>query len=212
MKTYSASPRPTEPELFQKLARQRQMMSLIEQEILAGAGFFSFDKADWVKLWRDPGHAVTSDCGRITAYRAITLEGTLLWHVFHADKKRGYHATEADPFEAMELAVDSWTRRRQVRARWGEVEKIARDLRTGRQRFDVLVSDAHRSPLCTLGTQGFLNAIGMGHVNGLNGRLAGMLMKVEPQLGFAIYEAYQRVQAEGYGVAGRDARRVEAIN
>lgn len=210
MTTHRLPPRPGKPELFQKLARQRQMLSLIEQEILAGTGSFSFDKADWVKLWCDTGNAVTSDCGHIIAYRAITLDGTLLWYVFHDRKKRGYHATETDPFAAMEVAEDSWQRRREVRGRWGEVEQVARDLRKGRQHFDVLVSDAYRSPLCSLGTHGFLTAIGMGHVNGLNGRLAGMLMKVEPQLGFAIFEAWKRVQAEGQAPVHSKVKGIEA--
>lgn len=202
--------RPTRPELFQKLAGQRQMMSLVEQEILASAGVFCFDKADWVKLWCDTGNVVTSDCGRITAYRAITLDGTLLWYVFHDSKKRGFHAGETDPFAAIEAAKDAWARRRQIRARWDEVESIATDLRKGRQKFDVLVSDAHRSPLCSFGIKGFLTSIGMGRANGLNGRLAGVLMKLEPQLGFAIYEAWKRVQAEGQVRARTDPKGTKA--
>jgi hypothetical protein len=182
--------------LFQTLARQRQMTSLIDQEILASGDTFSYDKADWVKLWCDPGHAVTSDCGTITAYRAITIDGTLLWYVFREGKTRGYHASAQDPIAAIDEASNAWMRRKQIKARWKDIEKIATDLRTGRQSFEVRVSDAHASPLCSLGIDGFMRSVGLGGFSRISGRLAGMLMKVEPQLGFVIYEAWRRMQAD----------------
>lgn len=190
------APRPGLTKLLQLLAGQRQMMSLIEKDILAASGTFEFDKRDWVKLWFDPGNVVTSDCGTVRAYRAITIEGTLMWYVFTDGKRRGYHAISGDPFAAMEEARTAWQRRRQIKARWGDIEAIARDLRSGRKSFEVRISDAHASPLCTLGIDGFMRSVGLGGFSRVSGRMAGMLMKIEPQLGFVIYEAWLRVQAE----------------
>ena len=184
---------PTLPLLFQELASTRQMMSLMEKEFLAGSGAFVFDKADWVRLWYDPEHAIRSDCGTMTAYRAITVGGQLLWYVFTDGKTRGFHAIETDPFAAMEAADRALARRKMIRAdHWDRIETVASDLRNGRQKFSVSLDDAHRSPLCTLGIEGFMQSVGLGRVQQINGRLAGFLFKIEPQVGFVIHEAWLR--------------------
>ncbi|MEM6308745.1 MAG: hypothetical protein AAF754_01755 [Pseudomonadota bacterium] len=190
-----AHPAPME-KLFFQLANTRQMMSLMEKDILGAANTFIYDKTDWVKLWFDPDHAVTSDCGTITAYRAITIQGQLLWYVFGAGKSRGYHATCADPFAAMAEAQDVWARRKYIKTEWAFVETLARDLRLGKRKLEVRIEDAHASPLCTLGIEGFMASVGLKGVRKISGRIAGLLMKIEPQLGFVIFQAWQREQAQ----------------
>lgn len=174
------------------LAQQRPMTSLMEKEILAEGSDMVFDKADWVPLYMDRGHCITSDCGKMKAYRSITLKGQLLWMVFTPGKIKGYHALANDPFEAMEQAQDSWANRRAVRQDWNEVKRTARDLIWGRQRFDVRLEDLEACPLCTLGIEGFRSAVGLGRVRRIPGRLAALLMMIEPQMGFVIHAAMQR--------------------
>lgn len=184
------------------LAKQRQMTSLIDQEIVSDGRDFVFDKTDWVPLYFDKGYAVRSDCGKVIAYRAVTLDLQLLWLVFGEGKQRGYHAIEADPVAATHAAKATWARRAFVRSNWSEVEQVAQDLILGRARFDILWEDAVASPLCSLGIEGFIRSIGMPRVRRMNGRLAACLMKIEPQMGFVIYEAMQRRANAGQHVSG----------
>lgn len=174
------------------LAQQRQMTSLMEKEIIAETPDMVFTKADWVPLYYDRGHKVTSDCGTIWAFRALTLKGQFLWFVLTKDKTHGYHATATDPIAAIEMAKRAWDHRRAVRQDWHKVESTARDLILGRQRFDVRIEDLFNSPLCHIGFEGFRQAVGLGRVKRIPGRLAAILMQIEPQLGFLIHAAWQR--------------------
>ena len=184
------------------LAQQRSMTSLMEIEIAAASADMVFDKSDWVPLYFDLGQKVTSDCGEMSAFRALTLQGQFLWMVFTPSKVHGYHAACDDPFEAMELAQAAWNHRREVRQDWTLVEQTARDLLWGRQRFWVTIEDVKASPLCTLGCDGFRNAIGLGRIKRIPGWLAAALMKIEPQMGFVIHAAMvRRTQAGRAGQA-----------
>lgn len=174
------------------LAKERQMTSLIDKEIAANSDDMVFSKADWVPLYYDLGQKVTSDCGKIFAYRALTLKGQKLWLVFGTGKSHGYHATCADPFVAIERAQLTWAHRRAVKQDWDRVEAMARDLIWGRARFDIRVEDLKASPLCTLGIEGFRSAIGLSRVTRISGRTAALLMKVEPQMGFVLHAAMER--------------------
>jgi len=174
------------------LAKRRQLTSLIDKEIIAESADMVFQKTDWVPLYMDRGHVVASGCGRMRAYRSITMKGRFLWMVFTPGKERGYHALANDPIEAMEQAQASWEERRAVRHNWDQIERTARDLIWGRQRFDISIDDLDACPLCTLGIEGFRNAIGMGRVTRMSGRTAALLMKVEPQVGFLISAAMAR--------------------
>ncbi len=178
------------------LAKQRPLTSLIEKELIAGTADFEYDKSDWVPLYFDRGNAVTSDCGTITAFRAATLQGQLLWMVHTPGKSCGYHADCDDPFDAIEQAKTSWASRKAVRQDWDLVEQTAKDLLWGKQRFDVRIEDAHASPLCTAGVEGFRSAIGLGRFTKMPGWMAAVLFKVEPQMGFVIHAAMQRHAAE----------------
>ncbi|MEM8576716.1 MAG: hypothetical protein AAGF60_02590 [Pseudomonadota bacterium] len=185
------------PKPFFTLAAARQMTSLIERELLLAAPPFVRDTSDWVKLWYDPGNAKTSECGQMTAYRAVTDGGRTLWFVFTPRKARGYHALTDCHIAAMDMARRAWAQRRAVRADWPAVEALARELRLGRVRLDVRMDDAERSPLCTLGIEGFLRGVGLGRVRQISGRLAAWLMLIEPQMGFVLHEAALRQRAAG---------------
>lgn len=182
------------------LAQQRQMTSLIDKEIISSGGEFIFDKTDWVPLYYDTGYDVRSECGTATAYRAATLDGHLLWLVFTPAKRRGYHATSHDPVQAIADAKASWARRSMVRKEWDGVEHSARALRKFQGDFDIRIEDAQASPLCSLGIEGFMRSIGIGRVQRIPGWLAGWLMKLEPQMGFVIFEAMQRHAAQAPNV------------
>ncbi|MGR3500812.1 hypothetical protein [Pseudaestuariivita sp.] len=174
------------------LARERQMMSLIEREILSGTDTLVIHSENWVKMWVDTGNVVTSDCGTMRAERGITRDGQLLWLVSREGKAKAYHATAADPFAAFEQAGAALDRRREVRSRWDEVRRLSRRLLLGSVRFDVLIADADASPLCSVGIRAFLRRIGMGGVTRVSGRTAALMMLLEPQVGFVIYEAALR--------------------
>lgn len=187
-----------------QLAKQRQMTSLTDQEILSHSTEMVFTKADWVPLYFDRGNKVTSDDGQMAAYRAVTLKSELLWMVFTPTKECGYHASCSDPFETMERAKASWAERRAVRQEWDLVKSTARDLLTARQRFDVRIEDLVASPLCSLGIEGFRSAIGMQRVTRIPGWLAALLMKVEPQMGFVIHAAMKRHAATHASTQGAE--------
>lgn len=174
------------------LAKQRQMMSLIEREILSGSDQIVPHSENWVRMWVDTGHRVSSGCGTMVAERGITRDGQLIWLITRAGKRHGFHATAADPFAAFEQARAAQARRREVRADWARVTRLRRDLLTGRVSFDVTLDDAAASPLCAVGIAAFMARIGMGRVRRVSGRIAALMMLIEPQVGFVIYEAAAR--------------------
>lgn len=177
------------------LAKQRQMTSLMDKELISISDDLVFDRTDWVPLYFDKGYGVRSDCGTATAYRAITLDQQLLWLVFSDSKSRGFHAMSNCPVQAIADAQQTWARRSAIRRDWYLVERTAKDLMTGRAKFSVSMEDANASPLCSLGIEGFMRSVGLGRVQKIPGRLAALLMQIEPQTGFVIYQAMER---EGY--------------
>lgn len=179
-------------QLKTRLAKTRQMMSLIEKDIIAGSSHIVRHTENWVPMWIDEGHQIGSDCGTMNAVRGIGFDGTLMWLVRHDSKTYGYHSQATCPFEAFEDARDAWSRRAQVRAEWSDVERITRELLTGRLRFRVTRADAYASPLCRAGIDGFMASIGMPNVQSISGRTAALLMRIDPQIGFVIREAHRR--------------------
>ena len=178
--------------LFQTLANERQMTSLMEKEVVAGIGDFVYDRANWVSLYYDTGRRAHSDDGTQVAYRAITTDGQLLWYVKTDGKAHMYHSLATCPFEAFEEANAAIAKRRSVKSGWADVQAHAWRLATFRERHDVLIKDAYASPLCPLGIQSFLRSVGIGKAKRIPGFLAGWLMLIDPQLGFVIHEARLR--------------------
>jgi len=97
--------------------------------------------------------------------------------------------------------------------RWTLGRRAARcgvdDLRRGRRHLRVSVEDAHASPLCSLGIEGFCASMGLAQVPAISGRLAGWLMRIEPQLGFVIDAAWQRHMHDLYA---RESQRPPSLH
>lgn len=185
-------PKLSKTTLQNTLINTRQMTSLIERDLALATNDVKRETVNWVPMWVDWGHTVRSDCSTATAMRAITNRGELLWYVRHDTKKHGYHALQDDPFDAINEAMEAWRKRRFVRYQWVDVRRLARDLLLGRQKLTVTLEDAEHSALCTLGIKWFRHRLHLTHKTTLSGRTAAALMKIEPQLGFVIYEAAVR--------------------
>ena len=179
-----------------RLVKQRQMMSLMEKEMVIATGELVFDDENWVKMWVDTGHGIISDDGSCVAYRGIDMNAHLLWLVRRPNYKHGYHAATSCPFDAITEAQVAWAERARVRKRWPMVKQIARDLISGQQSFDVTREDARKSALCGVGIDAFMTRLWMPDKQVISGRIAASLMVIEPQLGFVIYAAYERTRAQ----------------
>lgn len=190
--------RTREGALKTRLAKERQMTSLLEREIVPASGAIQPNRENWVRMWVDTGHVVRGDRPGVRATRGIDDRGQLMWLVHRDGKALGYHATAADPVAAIEQAEAAWAHRKAVRQRWREVEALARDLRSGRRSFDVRFEDAAASPLCEVGIRAFLRRVGLSPDGAISGWFAAQLMRVEPQVGFVIYEAARRAEAQAY--------------
>ncbi|MEM6593556.1 MAG: hypothetical protein AAF672_02120 [Pseudomonadota bacterium] len=178
--------------LFKVLAADRQITSLIDKEIISSGQDYVFLRSDCIALYYDRAHIVRSDDGSQHAYRAITKQGEKLWLVFSEGKTRGYHAECDCPFEAFDITRRALQQRRQVKANWNDVRRLARDLRMRRVQLNVRLEDAERSPLCTMGIRHFLRSIGLPNLTRMSGFKLAWMMLAEPQLGFVLHEAAVR--------------------
>jgi hypothetical protein len=155
-----------------------------------------FHRSDWVSVWLDLRQIALSRDGLITATRAITPYGRLLWLVRHCDHKRPFHSREADATAAFADAEAAWARRRQHRAVRSEVADIVRDLRRFRKRYRVTLDDAYRSPLCDEGVDGFLTTLGIAGFRSYPGWLIAWFYGFDRQVGYVLYEAHRRQTAQ----------------
>jgi len=181
--------------LFHKLADERRMMSQSERDTLVENAVFTYVDRTWVTLWYDPGHAIRSNCGGMTAYRAITTTGDLLWYVAPEGDAPVYHAQCADPFEAIEHATVALGAQADLNRRWIHIERLAQDLRSGALQFDVTLEDARLAPICPNGFRALMASVGLFGARSISGRTAAVLMKVEPSVGYIIHAAWIRTQA-----------------
>lgn len=201
--TYAPAPAPQRPgALFQKLAGERKTLSEGEREAIADASAFIFVDRTWVTLWYDPAHAIRSRCGGMTAYRAITTTGDLLWYVAPEGDAPVYHAQCADPFEAIEHATVALGAQADLNRRWAHIERLARDLRSGAVAFDVTAEDARRVPLRAVLFKTMMAVAGVSGKRAVSGRTAAMMMKVEPSVGFIIHAAWVRSHIAAPGHQG----------
>ena len=152
------------------------------------------DKDNWVRMWVDNCQMVQTHCGTISAYRGVSFDGRDLWLVRHLDKTQGYHSQARDVGEAIREAEIAWAERKRVRRRWPEVEMLASELLAGRRKLNIVIQDAYESALCEIGVRSFMRRIGLGRVERLPGRIVALLMKIEPQVGFVIFRAWEREQ------------------
>ncbi|MEL6571403.1 MAG: hypothetical protein AAFQ64_07090 [Pseudomonadota bacterium] len=174
--------------VLKTLVTARGGLSLIEQDFAIEAQV-ERETADWVPMWVDLEHAVRSTRHQATAYRAITDDGILLWYVRHDKKKRGYHSRASTAVDAFADAAQTWQTRRAIKRNWDQLKALQTDVLMGRKTVDVTIEDARAGGLCTLGIEGFMRRFGIANRTRISGRLAALLMKVEPQMGFALYRA-----------------------
>lgn len=180
-------------DLRRKLAMQRQMTALLDHKIVAASDDIVLEREDWVEAFVDYGHCFSFDGGKITAFRAIAVhDGSLFWLVRKNGKAKGYHSDRTDPLGAVEQAEAAWQGRKRVRRDWSAVEALARDLLLGRRALRVRIEDAHASALCTMGVTAFMRQMRISHIQEISGRLAAILMWIDPQVGFVIHQAHLR--------------------
>ena len=180
--------------LFQKLMGERKTLTAGEKEVIADASAFTYVDRTWVTLWYDPGHAIHSECGGMTAFRAITTTGDLLWYVAPEGDAPVYHAQCSDPFEAIEHAKVALGAQTDLNRRWAHIERLADDLRSGTLAFDVKAEDARNVPFRASTFKGVMLVAGLFGARTISGRTAARLMKVQPSIGFIIYAAWMRAQ------------------
>ena len=197
--------------LFHKLAGERRMLSKGERDALVENAAFTYVDRTWVMLWYDPGHAIRSNCGGMTAYRAITTTGDLLWFVAPEGDAPVYHAQCADPFEAIEHATVALGAQADLNRRWTHIERLARDLRSRALQFDVTLEDARLAPICPTGFKAVMASVGLFGARSISGRMAAMLMKVEPGVGYIIHAAWMRTQPPVPEAGGHVTPRAPAV-
>jgi len=177
------------------------MISLMEKEIIPLVEPFARKRENWVPMWVDLGNRVACETGEAFATRAITDRGELLWFVRQSGQRLGYHSSETDPVAAMAQAREARRQRRMVRARWTEVQQLRKDILRGKESFEVHINDAYASPLCTLGIEGFMRRIGLGRVQRVPCRVAAAMTYIDEQVGFVLWQAWQRHNATAAQVA-----------
>lgn len=156
---------------------------------------FEFDVTHRVQLWYDRTHAVTSKFATLIAYRAITLKGDLLWLVCQDHTGLRFHASVDDPHEAMDLALTTWENARHLRDNPAVLDDIITDLRRGRARIQVTLTDAEATPLSALGMRAVLDSVGLFGINRVSGQTLILLMKKEPLLAHVLHAAWRRHQS-----------------
>ena len=74
---------------------------------------------------------------------------------------------------------------------------------------DMRIEDAFASPLCTMGVAAFMRRMRISQVKEISGRLAAILMWIDPQVGFVIYQAdlREKQSAKLSGTPALDAAR-----
>lgn len=174
-----------------ELIAMRRGTSSLDRHFESTDDGLRYDRSNWITLLYDTRNAVSSEPGTI-AYRAMTSRGEPLWFVVSDGRKRGYHAETDCPWRGLEMAREARRRRREVRARWDDVRRLAREARTGRRKFEVTLDDAEASPLCALGVRSFMRSIGLGWVRRGPAAVVSLLMLIDEQVGFVLYEAALR--------------------
>lgn len=180
--------------LFKTLADERKVRSGADQHRQTGPDTFTFVDRDWVTLWYDPAHAVRSHCGGMTAYRAITTTGDLLWYVAPEGKAPVYHAQCADPFQAIEHATVALGAQSDLNLRWAFIERLARDVRSGVRVLDITLGDVQCSPVAPVGFRGLMACLARLGAHHISARYVAVLMQINPSLGFVLHAAWLRSQ------------------
>ncbi|MEL6690122.1 MAG: hypothetical protein AAFP28_07370, partial [Pseudomonadota bacterium] len=182
--------------LKRSLVFTRPNTSLIDREILSEGDHLRYDNSNWVRCWYDTDHRVDDDTGAVRALRAISSEGELFWLVHHEAKTYPFHADTETGEEAIEMARLYWARRRIARGRMLNHPTLRRDILAGRVRGTVLIEDAARAGLCSMGTRSFMKRMGLKNRRTVPARIVALLSYVEPQVGLVLQAAFDRIAQE----------------
>ena len=170
----------------------RPMTSLLDKEILLATDMIQPGADRWVGALVDCGNFVPAEDGRIVAWRAIDRRGQLFWLVVSRFEAMRYHATTASAHAALAEGCAAFARRRRAKRHWPEIEALTHDLLHFRRRLTVTRDDARDGGLSLLAITSFCDRLGLGGRVGIPGWLAAMLMRLEPDIGFALLAAARR--------------------
>ncbi len=193
-----------------RLLSERPGRSGVELSLGDLPGKFEFVRMDWVSTWLDRLNVVHSREGNLTATRAITAQGRLIWLVANPNFRRAYHSRSDTATNAFDEARTAWSRRAEFRNRKTEMKRILWELRLLRVRHNVTVEDAYASPLCEEGVDGFLRSLGLGRFRRFPGWLIAWLSIFDRQVGMVLYEARKRHELSGATAEGR--RQSDPVN
>lgn len=191
--------------LIERLIGARPQSSAFDRICADPDNEITFDRSDWVGCYVDQTHYRTWPDDGLSATRAITKQGRMIWLVRSTTYRRAYHSRAETATGAVDDARRAWARRAEMRALRPELYRVVRALRTGRLSFSITVDDAYASPLCEEGVDGFLRAIGMARVRVFPGWFIAWCFALDRQVGFVIWEAYQRHLRESTPAAPREA-------
>lgn len=177
----------------ERLIADRPNMHAIDVELAIQADDLPFTRENWISYYYDPKHVVTSDCGEMTATRAITKDGQLFWLCTRHGTFRVYHSLAHDPFFAFEQAKEAWEARARIRKNWKQVEAFADAVSSGRFKCRVTREDLKQSALCELGAEGFLKSFRLENKHSVSAKMAAFLMSIEPQVGFVLHATMTRL-------------------
>ena len=177
---------------MERLIMARPMTSLLDKEILLATDMIQPGSDRWVGALVDCGHFVPARDDRTVAWRAIDRRGVLFWLVTSRFEAMRYHATTPGPHAALAEAATAFARRRSARRHWPEIQTLRADLLHFRRRLTVTRADAQTGGLSLLAIASFCDRLGLGGRPGIPGWLAAMLMRLEPDIGFALLAAAHR--------------------
>ncbi|MDU8941979.1 hypothetical protein [Ovoidimarina sediminis] len=185
--------------LIDRLVAARTAAPMLERMCADPRRDVFFDRSDWVSVYADAANTVRRDQGRLTATRAITLQGRMIWLVRARAFKRAYHSRAGTAEAAFRDAETAWSRRAAMRVHRDELQRVVRDLRFGRVRYPITVDDAYASPLCEEGVDGFLRSFGLGRFRTFPGWFIAWAFALDRQVGFVIWEAHLRQAGPAHG-------------
>ncbi len=182
--------RPSRHRRMETLIMARPMTSLLEKEILLATDIIRPGNDRWVGALVDCGHCVPDANHCNVACRAIDRQGRLFWIVVARNEVMRFHSTADSPQAALCEAETAFTSRRLARQDWPRIEALTKDLLRFRKRLTVTQDDARNAGLSMLAISSFCNRMRLGR--SIPGWLAALLMRLEPDIGFALHAAARR--------------------
>lgn len=186
---------PSRRQRMEALMMARPMTSLLEKEILLATDVIRPGLDRWVGALVDAGNFVPAPGGGLVAWRAVDRRGGLFWLVVSRNEAMRYHSAQTSPHAALTEAHAAFACRRRARRDWTRIEALTHDLLRFRRRLTVTRQDAQDAGLSLLAISSFCDRVGLGRRMRIPGWLAAVLMRWEPDIGFALHAAALRQDA-----------------